>query len=184
MGTDAVSQTRSGKGKKFSDLGRKPKGQDIAVASASASASASHGTGTAGTMGTDAVSQTRSGKGGCVSALAAVWVVPCAGGQSADAVAAVAKDVNVGDCILDGDGTVSQVYFKNLNRKSADEMLEVELEPSGRNLGPGQRVAVNLTANHLVPNAQGRLVPARYLHPGLAAGDGVVKKLTVHPERS
>jgi len=121
-------------------------------------------------------------RGGCLSALATVWVVPC--DKSAQAVPKPAQEVVVGECILDAQDAVTQVYFKSIYGTSAvEEIVELELQHDNRNLSPGQRAAVNLTAGHLVPTADGRMVPAGYLKPGMEAGGGVVKKLRVHTSK-
>mmetsp|Transcript_83014 Transcript_83014/g.146652 ORF Transcript_83014/g.146652 Transcript_83014/m.146652 type:complete len:297 (-) Transcript_83014:110-1000(-) len=121
-------------------------------------------------------------RGGCLSALATVWVVPC--DKSAQAVPKPAQEVVVGECILDAQDAVTQVYFKSIYGTSAvEEIVELELQHDNRNLSPGQRAAVNLTAQHLVPTADGRMVPAGYLKPGMEAGGGVVKKLRVHTSK-
>mmetsp|Transcript_83015 Transcript_83015/g.146654 ORF Transcript_83015/g.146654 Transcript_83015/m.146654 type:complete len:312 (-) Transcript_83015:110-1045(-) len=118
----------------------------------------------------------------CLSALATVWVVPC--DKSAQAVPKPAQEVVVGECILDAQDAVTQVYFKSIYGTSAvEEIVELELQHDNRNLSPGQRAAVNLTAQHLVPTADGRMVPAGYLKPGMEAGGGVVKKLRVHTSK-
>lgn len=118
----------------------------------------------------------------CVSALATVWSVPCDGSRVLP-VPKLARDVGVGECLLDGEDSVTQVYFKNLydtSEKSAAQIVEVELEPGARKLSHGQKVALNLTGAHLIPTAEGRLIPAAYLRHGQAAGGGIVKQLTVH----
>eukprot|EP00930_Biecheleria_cincta_P069048 TRINITY_DN56844_c0_g1_i1.p1 TRINITY_DN56844_c0_g1~~TRINITY_DN56844_c0_g1_i1.p1 ORF type:complete len:319 (+),score=61.60 TRINITY_DN56844_c0_g1_i1:76-1032(+) len=114
----------------------------------------------------------------CVSAQATAWLAPChanSARKSQQSIATRVKDLKVGDCVLDGDG-VTQIFYRNTFRKEemhAERILEVELDQL-------DHAAVNLTANHLVPTADGDLVPAMYLLPGQAAGGGIVKKLTVH----
>eukprot|EP00931_Biecheleriopsis_adriatica_P105395 TRINITY_DN79955_c0_g1_i1.p1 TRINITY_DN79955_c0_g1~~TRINITY_DN79955_c0_g1_i1.p1 ORF type:complete len:304 (+),score=38.89 TRINITY_DN79955_c0_g1_i1:87-998(+) len=117
----------------------------------------------------------------CIAAEATAWRVPCRqntvprvqGGGSV--IAARVGDLQVGDCVLDGD-SVTQIFFRNILRKEEMETQQILEVVSDRG-------SVNLTANHLVPSADVGLVPAMYLLPGQAAGGGLIKKLTVHRGR-
>lgn len=123
------------------------------------------------TDGMDAVLQRKwnKGRGGCVDAEALVKVVPCGG--SAVPVATLARDVQVGDCVLDGDGA-TQVYFRQPT--SSDKVLRISLA-SGQSL--------RLTPLHLVPTPSG-LMPAHALRQGQVIDAGVIEAVGPDPQEA